>query len=75
MYKHSHSVCISLLSHKIHRATDMEIFLALVLPDQVSESIIQFSRVKPLAGPDRPDMESQWLTPFKTEIFCNPKGL
>ena len=52
-----------------------DVFLALVLPDQVSESIIQFSRVKPLAGPDRPDMESQWLTPFKTKIFCNPKGL
>ena len=51
------------------------LFLALVLPDQVSESIIQFSRVKPLAGPGRPDMESQWLTPFKTEIFCNPKSL
>ena len=53
----------------------VKVFLALVLPDQVSESIIQFSRVKPLAGPGRADMKSEWLTPFKTEIFCSPKWL
>ena len=45
------------------------------IPDQVSESIIQFLQVKLVAGPDRPDMESWWLTPFKIEIFCNPKGV
>ena len=45
------------------------------LLDQVSESIIRFPRVKPVAGPVRPDMESWWLTPFRTEIFCNPKGV
>ena len=45
------------------------------LPDQVSESIIRFPHVKPVAGPDWPDMESWWLTPFRTEIFCNPKGV
>ena len=45
------------------------------LLDQVSESIIQFPQVKPLAGLDWTDMESWWLTPFRTEIFCNPKGV
>ena len=45
------------------------------LPDQVSELIIRFPRVKPLAGPDQTDMESWWLTPFRTEIFRNPKGV
>ena len=28
------------------------------LPDHVSELIIQFPQVKPVAGPDQPDMES-----------------
>ena len=37
---------------------EQEIIPGSGLPEQVSESIIQFPRVKPVAGPDRPDMES-----------------
>ena len=37
-----------------------------------TESIIRFPQVKPLAGLDWTSMESWWLTPFRTEIFCNP---
>ena len=45
------------------------------LPDQVSESIIRFPWVKPVAGLDQTAMESWGLTPSRTEIFCNPKEL